>query len=63
MPQELTEQDVRAMRDQVFESASTDNNWEACKQFWMQPSETAWLLKKIRTAQRAIPTNAHNAHR
>jgi len=41
---QLTEAEVRALRDRVFGEASTDNNWEACKHLWMRPDQIAWLL-------------------
>lgn len=38
-----TENEVRRLRDVVFESASTDHNWEFCKAAWQQPDSVAWL--------------------
>ena len=41
------ETDVRSARDRVYGSPSTDNNWNNCKEFWMQPSELQWLADQI----------------
>ncbi len=37
------EESVRMMRDKAYGQISTDNNWEACKERWMEPSEVEWL--------------------
>ena len=39
---ELTDAELRAMRDRVFEHPSTDKNWNACKDSWRR--NAAWLI-------------------
>jgi len=41
------EQRVRRMRDRVFETPSTDQNWHGCKEAWLKPVEIAWLEKQV----------------
>lgn len=43
---ELTEDQVRALRDKVFEKPTTDTNWNACKVFWMRPPDIRWLMQE-----------------
>jgi hypothetical protein len=38
-----TEAEVRAMRDRVYGVPSSDNNWDGCRDGWMQPEAIAWL--------------------
>lgn len=40
----LTEDDVRVIRDKVFGHKSSDKNWEACRENWMQTDAITWLL-------------------
>lgn len=47
-PQHITEADVRAMRDLVFEVPSSHANWEACKEKWMRPDSVRWLRQMIK---------------
>ncbi len=37
------EQRVRRMRDEVYGTAISDEDWLKLKRHWMQPSEIAWL--------------------
>ena len=46
MNQPIDEAKVRAMRDLVFDSPSTDKNWEACRQNWLRPDSVDWLIEK-----------------
>lgn len=48
--EDLGEQEVRELRDRVFEQPSSDNNWDACKDRWMQPAEVEWLQKQLERA-------------
>ena len=34
---------IRALRDRVFESVSTDANWLGCRNGWMTPDGVRWL--------------------
>lgn len=40
---QLTEAEVRALRDRVFGKPVTDKEWENCKTHWLRPSGVAWL--------------------
>lgn len=42
----LTEAEVRALRDQVYGVPIPDNGWERCKENWMQPENIRWLLER-----------------
>ena len=42
-----TEAEVRALRDRVYESASTDANWEQVKAAWQRPDSVAWLREHV----------------
>lgn len=44
----LTEQEVRALRDRVFEGPLPDASWENCKVHWMKPAETQWLKEQLK---------------
>ena len=46
---ELTESEVRRLRDLVFDQVSSDKNWESCREYWLKPEETAWLVQRART--------------
>jgi hypothetical protein len=39
----LSEAEIRALRDSVYGQASGDNNWNACKDKWLTPENVAWL--------------------
>jgi hypothetical protein len=39
----LDEAAVRALRNKAYDQETTDNNWEHCKEHWMQPDEVKWL--------------------
>lgn len=43
-----TEAEVRAMRDRVAESKSSDENWAACRENWLRPDSVEWLQKWVR---------------
>jgi len=40
MPSEAV---VRQLRDLVYGQVSTDANWDACRDKWMNPADIAWL--------------------
>lgn len=42
----LNEQEVRALRDLVFEKPTTDKNWAGCRDGWMKPEAAAWLEER-----------------
>lgn len=44
------EHELRALRDRVFESASTDENWRAVRKNWMKPENVEWLLQQAKKA-------------
>lgn len=37
-PENPTEAEVRALRDKVFGQPSTDNNWDASREYWLRTS-------------------------
>lgn len=47
MTTNYTEQEVRNMRNLVYGSPISDKEWENCKDKWMQPSETEWLVNQV----------------
>lgn len=57
-PEEMTEAEVRALRDRVYGHRSTDRNWEGCKENWMHPANIRWLISKD-----ASPSNCVTATR
>ena len=40
---QITEAEVRALRDRVYGQPSTDKCWNACGKYWMTPENIAWL--------------------
>lgn len=50
----LPESKVRALRDIVFGHDTSDRNWEGCRQHWMQPGETAWLMEKAKSMTKKL---------
>lgn len=42
MKTELSEQEIRALRDKVFGVPISDAEWEKCKAHWT--NDTEWLL-------------------
>jgi len=42
-----TEAEIRAMRDQVYGIASSDNNWNGCREQWMTLENIEWLKGQI----------------
>lgn len=43
----LPESQVRLMRDNVFESVSSDHNWFHCRDGWMTQAGIKWLMEKL----------------
>jgi len=41
---DITESEVRALRDTVLVGKSSDRNWDACRENWMKPDSVQWLL-------------------
>ncbi len=41
---QMTEAEIRALRDRVFDHVISDGAWSAVRKAWMSPSERAWLL-------------------
>lgn len=41
---EYSEQFVRGLRDNIY-GLQTENNWNACKEHWMRPTEIQWLIE------------------
>jgi hypothetical protein len=39
----LTEEQIRALRDKVYDQQTTDKNWECCKEYWSREDEVRWL--------------------
>lgn len=39
----MTEAQVRAMRDRVYDHRSSDNNWLFCRKAWMNPEGIRFL--------------------
>lgn len=44
----MTEAEVRALRDVVFEVPSTNKNWESCGGAWMKEENVRWLEEEKR---------------
>jgi hypothetical protein len=44
---EMTEKQVRKLRDLVYDQPTADKNWEGCKLEWMKPEEINWLQKQV----------------
>lgn len=42
----ITEKEVRALRDKVYEEPVSEREWENCKGNWMKPENIAWLQLK-----------------
>lgn len=42
-PTQLTEKEVRALRDLVYEVPMPDKSWEVARKSWMLESEIRWL--------------------
>jgi hypothetical protein len=47
-PVRMTDVQVRNLRDIVYGHACSDENWVNCKNNWMRPQSTIWLLEKAR---------------
>lgn len=39
---------IRKLRDKIYIIPSTDNNWENCKQYWLQEDSINWLKKECK---------------
>jgi hypothetical protein len=39
----MSEAEVRQLRDEVFEHRSTEEGWAACKENWLRADSVAWL--------------------
>lgn len=44
---ELTEEELRDIRDSVYGRKSTDSNWYGCRENWIKPEEIQWLLDSL----------------
>lgn len=42
----ISDAELRALRDRVFERPSTDPNWEYVKNNWRKPASLQWLNEK-----------------
>ena len=49
----VTEAVARAARDEVYEQRSSNENWAACRDAWMQRPEVEWLAKQLVRVPRA----------
>lgn len=49
----LTEAEVRALRDRVY-GPTTDKNWEECKTEWLKPEEVKWLRETCAALDRKV---------
>lgn len=45
---QLTEAEVRTLRDCVYGHPSSDHNWEMCRENWMRPDSVEWLVSKVK---------------
>lgn len=46
--EQLTEAEVRSMRDRVFGRwAASDDNWSYCREYWMRPENIFWLRLQL----------------
>lgn len=45
----MNEKEVRILRDKVYGSPISENEWENCKHNWMKPKNIEWLKKKSKT--------------
>lgn len=43
---ELTDAELRALRDRVFGQPMKDDGWEVCKVNWRKPESLQWLREK-----------------
>lgn len=43
---QMTEDQVRALRDKVYCQKSTNYNWEECKHRWLTEESVKWLQEK-----------------
>ena len=44
-PDPALDAEARALRDAVY-GPCTDNNWLACREFWLTPDNVAWLREQ-----------------
>lgn len=47
----MTEDDIRALRDFVFEKTLSDESWNHVSHRWLVPIEREWLLQTARAMQ------------
>ena len=40
---QLTEEEIRALRNKVYDQTTTDKNWDCCKEYWLREDEVKWL--------------------
>jgi hypothetical protein len=50
-PEQFTEEQIRAMRDEVYGHKSSNDNWAGCRENWMQPANVLWLVNQTKTNQ------------
>ena len=48
---ELTEAQVRELRDAVYENKISDTGWDNCKQHWLSPAGIEFLIDSAPTAK------------
>ena len=41
--EKLTESQVRALRDRVYGHATSEKNWDGCKEKWLTAESIEWL--------------------
>ena len=56
----MTESDqiIRAMRDAVYGRASTDTNWNGCRENWLKPDQTEWLRREYAKLKAVDPLHS-----
>jgi hypothetical protein len=42
----MSEQQIRNLRDIVYDHPISDGEWEKCRDGWMKPENQQWLLEK-----------------
>lgn len=47
----LTESEIRALRDRVYGHPTSDKNWEGCRENWLRPESTQWLIDRVGTSR------------
>ncbi len=60
MTEELSEWDVRLLRDEVMCDVISDVSWEQIKSHWLRPDSVAWLREKAKKRLTShLPTPIH----